>query len=152
MAIRQVSVYVENKAGRLCEIIRILRDANITIMAHSLEDEKEYGVFRMIVPVPEKVVELLKFKGFSARLTNVVAVLVSDQPGGFHALLEALAENGIDFTYTYSIGHTKGGKAVNILHPADVEKTEMFLTEKGFDVLSETDLITLYEEEEGSAQ
>jgi len=144
MAVLQVSVYVENKLGRLREITQVLADAGISIMTHSLEDEKGYGVFRMIVPTPQKVEKMLKTRGFSVRLTKVVAVLVPDVPGGFHQLLEVLAEEKIDFSYTYAIGHTKTGKAVNILYPVEVEKAETLLIKNGFEVLSEEALLQLF--------
>lgn len=113
---KQISVFIENKLGRLKEVTEILADAGVDIIAHSLTDTTDFGVLRMVVDQADHASKALKYQGFVASIAEVVAVEVEDRPGGFHGLLCVLAEGGLNFNYTYSIGHSKSGKAVNIFH------------------------------------
>ena len=127
MTIRQLSVYVENKAGRFKEITGILTSASINIIAHALLDTRDFGVLRMIVDTPERAVDILKTQGFVVNLNHVLGVLVDDRPGGFDQLLAVLAKKKISFNYTYSIGQLDTKKAVIILHVDDRETAERLL-------------------------
>jgi len=145
MSVTQVSVFVENRYGRLKEVTEILSGAGINIIAHALLDTTEFGVLRMIVDSPEKAVELLKFRGFAVRVNEVTAVLVDDRPGGFDRLLALLASHEINFSYTYSIGHTAPGQAVNIMHFENSEQAGAVLKEKGATLLTLDDLVRFWQ-------
>jgi len=144
MCIRQVSVYVENRCGRLQEITEILSNAAVNIIAHALLDTRDFGVLRMIVDRPETAVEILKTQGFVVNTNDVVAVLVEDRPGGFNRLLALLSDHQINFNYTYSIGHTAEKRAVNIIHFDEPERAVEVLTAGGVTVAGNGELAAFW--------
>ncbi len=101
MKVEQLSIFLENKVGRLAEITRALRDAGINIRALSLADTSEFGILRLIVDDIEKGKNALKSKGFTVGVTNVVAAEVSHTPGGLDDVLQILGSNGINVEYMY---------------------------------------------------
>ena len=115
MLVKQVSAFIENKAGRLSEIADVLANNNIDISALSLADAAEYGILRMIVNKPEQAVEVLRESGIVCRITTTLAVAIDDVPGGFAKTLHILTDAGIEVKYMYAgIGHTTG-KALMIV-------------------------------------
>ena len=102
MKIRQISVFLENKVGRVGEITRILGDNNINIRALSLADTSDFGILRMIVDDIEKALKALRGRGIIVKETAVVAVEVPDKPGGLTAVLDILTDNGINVEYMYA--------------------------------------------------
>jgi hypothetical protein len=132
---KQISVFIENKLGRLKEVTEILADAGVNIIAHSLTDTTDFGVLRMVVDQADHASKALKYQGFVASIADVVAVEVEDRPGGFHHLLCILAEGGLNFNYTYSIVHSRGGKAVNIFHFDRPEEAIAVLKRSGVAVI-----------------
>ena len=82
MLVKQISVFLENKSGRLAEVTRILGENNINISALSIADTTDFGILRLILNNPEKAEEALKENGFTVSCTNVIAIGVSDRPGG----------------------------------------------------------------------
>jgi len=114
MGVQQLSVFLENKAGRLSEVTGILAEAGINIRALSLADTSDFGVLRLIVDQGEKALDALKFNGFSVAITDVVAVQVDDQPGGLHRILGLLHEARINVEYMYAFVHQSGRHAVMI--------------------------------------
>lgn len=115
MFIKQVSVFVENTTGRLAEITRALADSNIDLKAASIAETVDFGILRFIVENPAEAVAILKDKGFTASVTDVVAVELSDKPGGFADVLEVLAKENVDVNYIYSAIHSKKGTAMIVL-------------------------------------
>ena len=107
MKAEQISVFLENRAGRLAEVTRSLREAGINIRALSLADTSDFGILRLIVSEPEKAKEILKDRGFTLGRTSVVAVQVNDQPGGLDSILELVSENGINVEYMYAFVHSQ---------------------------------------------
>lgn len=102
MIAEQISIFLENKAGRLSEVTRALSEAGINIRALSLADTSDFGILRIIVTDHERAKEILKAKGFTLGRTSVVAVEVEDRPGGLHNILELLSANGINVEYMYA--------------------------------------------------
>jgi hypothetical protein len=94
MQVEQISVFLENRAGRLAEVSAILAEAEVNIRALSLADTSDFGVLRLIVDNNEKAIETLKKAGFTVGKTNVVAVEVEDRPGGLHKILDVLFKSG----------------------------------------------------------
>jgi hypothetical protein len=135
MSLQQVSVFIENKCGRLQEITEILANAGINIIAHALLDTMNFGIVRLIVDAPDKAVATLKNQGLVVSTNEVLAVLVADQPGGFNRLLKTMADHGMAFNYTYSIGHTADRQAVNIFHFDDLGRTGAILREAGVQMI-----------------
>src|SRR5512143_764081 len=100
--VEQIYVFLENKAGRLAEVTRILGDAGINIRALSLADTSDFGILRLIVNDREKANAVLKENGFTVSKTEVVAVEVPDRPGGLSQILQTLDNNSINVEYMYA--------------------------------------------------
>ena len=119
MLVKQISVFIVNKKGRLVEIADILAKNEIDISALSLADTDEYGVLRMIVSDPHKAKEVLLETGVVGKVTEALAVAIDDRPGGFAEALHILTDNEIEIKYMYAcISHYKG-KAIMILSVDD---------------------------------
>lgn len=110
----QLSIFLENRAGRLAEVTKSLSDAGINIRALSLADTSDFGILRLIVSDFEKARQVLKEKGFTVGRTSVVAVAVPDRPGGLHELLELFGKNGINVEYMYAFVQQSGAHATII--------------------------------------
>ena len=114
MIVEQISLFIENKAGRLQDIADVLVKNNIDISALSLADTDEYGVLRMIVSDPYKAKEVLGNHGVVGKVTDVLAIAFEDQPGGFSSALKVLTDNNIDIKYMYACVARDSGKAIMI--------------------------------------
>jgi hypothetical protein len=101
MKVEQLSIFLENKAGRMAEVTAALAEAGINIKALSLADTSEFGILRLIVDKIEEAQTLLKDKGFTIGRTGVVAVEVSHSPGGLDKILRLLEKQGINVEYMY---------------------------------------------------
>ncbi len=122
MKVEQISIFVENKTGRLLAISEILAKNNIDISALSLADTEEYGVLRMIVSDPHKAKVVLNEAGIICKVTEVLAVAIDDVPGGFYNALKTLSENGVDVKYMYALVSHEKGKAIMILSVDDIDR------------------------------
>lgn len=114
MKAEQISIFLENRAGRLEEVTRILAEANINIRALSLADTSDFGILRLIVSDHEKAKAALKENGFTVGRNAVVAVKVPDKPGGLHSILNLLNGNNINVEYMYAFVHQSERAAVII--------------------------------------
>jgi hypothetical protein len=109
MKIKQLSVFLENKPGALSAPCRLLAKADINIQTCSLADTREFGILRLVVEDTDKARRLLQRNGFAVKVTEVIALEVTDEPGGLAAILDALEGTGINVEYAYSLsGRTKG--------------------------------------------
>ncbi len=135
MKAEQISIFIENKSGRLAEITRILGDAGINIRALSLADTSDFGILRLIVNDTEKAKQILKDKGFTVNKTEVVAVEVPDTPGGLANILQSLDTDSINVEYMYAFVERSGGNAVIIFRFDETDKAINSLTRNGFSVL-----------------
>ncbi|MCL1985301.1 MAG: ACT domain-containing protein [Betaproteobacteria bacterium] len=115
MKVEQLSIFLENKAGRLAEVTHALREAHINIRALSLADTSEFGILRLIVNDHEKAQTVLKAQGFTVGRTSVVAVGVEDQPGGLDSILHLLSKNGINVEYMYAFVQAGSKNATLVL-------------------------------------
>lgn len=100
--IKQISIFSENKPGRLAAVAKAMRDERINILAFSIAEGAGYGVIRLIVDVPEKALERLAKEGFMVRFTDVIAVEMADKPGGLYDLTEMLADASVNIEYAYA--------------------------------------------------
>lgn len=114
MKVEQISVFLENKAGRLAEVTRTLADAKINIRALSLADTSDFGILRLIVSDHERAKAVLKENGFTVGRTTVVAVEVEDVPGGLNHILSTLSSNGVNVEYMYAFVQQGGTNATLI--------------------------------------
>ena len=114
MEIKQISVFFENKPGRLGEATKVLADAKINLRAISIADTAEFGILRLIADDHEKAAEALKSAGFTARITNVAAVEIEDKPGSLAKGMDIFRQANINIEYLYASLEGKEGKAVVI--------------------------------------
>lgn len=143
MKVEQISIFIENKSGRLAEITRILGDAGINIRALSLADTSDFGILRLIVDNVETAKTVLKDKGFTVSKTEVVAVEVPDRPGGLSSLLHTLDTNQINVEYMYAFVERCGGNAVIIFRFDETDKAIDTLKGSGFNILKGERLYSL---------
>lgn len=136
MQIQQLSIFIENKSGRLAEITEVLAAADIDIRAISVADTSDFGILRLIVNRPDDAVSALKKAGLTVSLTNVIAMGIDDVPGAFSKAMRTLADNGIDVEYMYAFISRKSGKAYVILRVKDSKKAVDALTAGGIQILT----------------
>ena len=137
--IEQLSVFLENKSGRLAELARVLGDAGINMHALMVADTEEFGVVRIICDHPARAREVLGSAGFGVSTTPVVAVEIPDHPGGLADVLEKLGSTGMNVEYAYCFVGLRGRAAVDVLK-VDDEAAAGVLREAGFPVLEPSDL------------
>lgn len=136
MQIQQISIFVENKSGRLAEITEALAAAKVDIRPVSIADTSDFGILRLIVDKPKEAVEALKAAGLTASLTSVIAMGIDDQPGEFAKALRVLADNKIGVEYMYAFISREHGKAFVILRVDDSERAVAVLKEHQITILS----------------
>ena len=143
MKVEQISVFLENRAGRLAEVTRTLAENNVNIRALSLADTSDFGILRLIVTDNEKAKEALKAKGFTVGRTNVVAAEVGDNPGGLHNILEMLAVGNVNMEYMYAFVTQSGHNAVLVFRFDQTDKAIEVLRSNGVRILSGEELYAL---------
>ena len=131
MTVKQISVFLENKPGQLHDVTGILEQKAVNIRAITVAETADYGIIRLIVEEADKAMEILKSQGFLARLSEVVAVVVPDRPGGLANVLELMYGAGINIEYMYSVFGKVEGEAVMIFKVNDTEKFKALLSENG---------------------
>ena len=142
MKVEQLSIFLENKAGRLAEVTNILDEAGINIMALSLADTSEYGILRLIVNDHEKAQAALKAKGFTVGRTGVVAVEVDHNPGGLNKILQILEQKGINVEYMYGFPY-QGAAAIMLFRFDRSELAVEVLQQNGVRVFSGKDICVM---------
>ncbi len=140
MAINQISVFLENRAGQLAEITRVLGDNAIDMRAISIAETADYGVLRIIVDDADKATSVLLSHGYILSMTPVTVVAVPDQAGGLAPVLEALAEGNLDIEYMYSLFTHREGKAYMVFRIADEAKFINLLTAHGVSLADKEEL------------
>jgi len=135
MRVEQISVFLENKAGRLAEVSRILAEAGINIRALSLADTSDFGILRLIVNDNNKAKDALKQHGFTVGKTDVVAVEVEDRPGGLNKILDCLYKSNVNVEYMYAFVQQSGDNAVIIFRFDNLDEAVRVLTENGVKVI-----------------
>jgi len=135
MTVKQISIFLENKAGRLAEVTRVLGDNGINIRALSIADTADFGILRLIVNQPEKAKEVLKLEGFMVSETEVIAVEVPDEPGGLAGVLETMKSTGINIEYCYAFVGTASDGALVLFRVESPDEAITALQEKGISIL-----------------
>jgi hypothetical protein len=138
MITHQLSVFLENKSGRLTEVLEALGGENIRIKALSVADTAEFGILRLIVSDPEKARELLKKKSFSVNLTEVISVIVPNEAKHYAKILRILSDLGISVEYTYAF--SVGDKSIIILRCSNTEEAIKALKSHEMELLRASDL------------
>jgi hypothetical protein len=135
MRAEQISVFIENKAGRLCEVTGILAENGVNIRALALADTSDFGVLRLIVDNSEKAKEALKRAGLTVGKTDVLAVEVPDRPGGLHHILNLLQAARINVEYMYAFVQQSGNNAVMIFRFDNTEEAMKVMQANGVRVI-----------------
>jgi len=143
MRVEQISIFLENKAGRLAEVSRVLSEAGVNIRALSLADTSDFGILRLIVDNNDKAKAALKERGFTVGKTDVVAVEVEDRPGGLNHILDILSQQNINVEYMYAFVQHSGKDAVIIFRFDDIDMAVKLLQENNVKVLEGKTVYTL---------
>lgn len=137
MALKQVSIFLENKQGRLWKALKILKNENIDIRALSISDTSDFGILRMIVTDPKKAKEALEEERFAVSIAEVLAIEVADQPGGLEEALGLLNENDINVEYIYAFVEKKTSNALVVLRTDQNDKSKEILKENNFSIIED---------------
>ena len=144
MKVNQLSVFLENKSGRLARVTKVLGENNINIRALSIADTTDFGILRLIVNKPGETYDILKSEGFVVSQTEVIAVCIPDKPGGLGGVLAVLEGAQINIEYLYAfVGNTNTKNALVIFRVEDCDRAVEVLKEKGVQVVNEENVYSL---------
>lgn len=143
MSVRQISVFLENKAGRLADVAKVLGENNIDISALSIADTTHFGILRLIVNNPDRAEQVLRESGFTVSSSPVLAIAVDDEPGALSKALEALTTNGIGVDYIYAFVGKTQNKALVIFRVENTETASEILRQAGILVLKDEEVYSL---------
>lgn len=138
MIIHQLSVFLENKSGRLTEVLETLGNENIRITALSVADTSEFGILRILVPDPAKAKDILKKQDFTVNITEVISVMAPNEAKHYARILKILSDLDISVEYTYAF--SVGDKSIIILRCSDTEKAIVALKSHELELLRASDL------------
>lgn len=138
--ITQLSIFLENRLGRLLEVVSLLGENNINIRALSLADKSSYGILRIIVDKRKQAIGILKSNNFSVNETNVIAAEVDDKPGGLASVLKVFVDNGINVEYMYAFVEKTGEKALVVFRVENPDKGEEILKKNNIKILNESEI------------
>ena len=141
MKIRQLSVFLENRVGRLSEVCRTLAENDINIIASSLADTSDFGIFRMIVNKPEEAKKVLKKNNFTVLENDVIALDIKDKPGGLADVLEILEKNNVNIEYLYVLARREPGKITFIFRFENIDRAISVLLENNIKVYKNIEII-----------
>lgn len=142
MVAKQLSVFIENRKGRLGEVLEVLKNNNVNILSLSLADTAEYGLLRLIVDNPEKGKEKLVEEGFSTMLTDVLVIKIRHESGSLQSFLSVISAKDISVEYMYGLS-IDGEDASVVLKTSDLKKALAVIAENGIDTLSGEDIAKL---------
>lgn len=141
MTVHQLSVFVENKSGTLLQVLELLKEAGIQLIASTISDTVEYGIYRIICSEPQRAYETLKKAGISANISDVFAITLDNQPGRAADAIRSFTNAGIGISYLYSF--LLGGKGILVFRTDNTEKTREVILSNGLSYVEEKDLITM---------
>lgn len=129
---KQLSIFIENKRGTLLAVLNALKEAGIQIIASTISDTQDFGIYRIICDNPERAFIVLKEQGITATLTDVFAIQLEDKPGEAARVLAIFAEAGISIAYMYSF--LLSGKGILVFRTTDTDKTKQVIKEKALQI------------------
>ena len=141
MIIKQLSVFLEDRSGRLTDLTQILSEHEINITALSVAETADYGIVRMVVGKPDIAQEFLRKAGFSVRLTDVVCVNMPDRPGALHEVLKILANNNVNVDYMYAFSNKD--VALGVIRAANIDNVIEVLEQNQMQLLRQSDIYQL---------
>ena len=140
MVIKQISVFVENKEGRIKKALDTLTENNINIKALSIADTSKYGILRLIVSDNEKAIESLENDGFVVRENDVIILSISDEPNGLNSILEILDKNEINLEYLFAFSTNASNKAIVVMRLENINEAIDILKENNAELLEKEDI------------
>lgn len=143
MKTNQISVFIENRSGRLAKITTALGNAGVNIRAMSLADTSDFGILRLIVNNTEKAKETLRDHGFTVRISEVIAVAIPDSPGALGNLLSIMEHAGLNVEYMYAFVQKSMDQAIIIFYFDDTDKAIETLLENDINVVEEKTLLSM---------
>ena len=138
--IKQLSLFVENRPGRMAKVSKTLSDAGVNIRAMTIAEAGDFGVIRMVVDDPENGYKVLHDNGFTVSTTDVLAVEMKDTPGGLYEIVNTLGENNINVDYAYAFVTAKAQKAMLILRVDNIVKARQALSAKGVKIATKEEI------------
>ena len=142
MAIQQISVFVENKQGKLVETIKIMADNGINIRAMSIADTKDFGILRMITSDNAKTKEVLS-DNTVVNTTDVIAVKMADTPGALYKVMDILSSAGVNIEYLYAFTASDALGAYVVFRVDDVPHAQKLMDDNGMQSLNDEDIVNL---------
>lgn len=143
MKVEQISIFIENKSGRLAEVSGVLGDAGVNIRALSLADTSDFGILRLIVNDTDKAFKVLREQNFTVSKTEVIGVEVPDSPGGLSSILQILDKNDVNVEYMYAFVERSGDNAVIIFRFDDVDAAIKVLSDNGVKIIAGSKLTAI---------
>lgn len=140
MPIKQISVFLENKCGRLACVTRVIGNHDINIRAFSIADTTDFGILRLIVNRPEDAFKALRKEGFTVRLTDVIAVQIPDRPGGLADILDLMQDAGVNIEYMYAFVAKVSLDALAVFRVENPQVAVKLLQEKGLKILDDEEI------------
>lgn len=140
MNISQLSIFLENKPGRLQNVLKILADRKINIKTLTIAEVNDFGIVRMIVNKPDDAHAALRAGNITCSVTDVLAVGINDTPGALFSLIDTFAKREINIEYMYAFTEKAGDKAVMILRFDDIELAKKALLEEGYTIMKKSDI------------
>ena len=138
MFVKQLSVFIENREGRLEQVTDVLKTQNINILSLSMADTTEYGMLRMVVSNPEVAKKALREEGFSAMLTDVLAVKLEDKVGELHKMTHILCSQGLNIEYMYALASSN--RRAMIVKASDGETAAKAVVDGGLELYSNEEM------------
>ena len=139
MRIKQLSIFIENQSGTLIRVLELLGKAHIQMIACTIADTAEYGIFRIICSEPDRACAALKEAGVAVAISEVFAIEMNDRPGGAADAVKAFSNAGIEITYMYAF--LLDGKGIMIIRTDETEKAREVIKSQGLPYLCEKDFI-----------
>ncbi|OQY31358.1 MAG: amino acid-binding protein [Spirochaetaceae bacterium 4572_59] len=136
MKVKQISVFLENKNGRLAEVTRILSEGNISLRALTIADTADFGILRIISEQPDKTLELLKEHNLTARVTEVIGVRLGDKPGALHEVMEVFEKNKVNIEYLYSTLMVQDDQVVIMFKVEDIDYGLEIIKNNGMEAIT----------------
>lgn len=140
MIIKQLSVFVENRTGRMAEITQVIGDAGVDIRALSLADTSDFGILRLIVDKPDLAFEAFRAAGITVSLTDVIAVSIEDKPGAFARAIKIMSDAGIGIEYMYAFNSRSKSNALVIMRIENIDEGIETIRKSGIRVLDSNEI------------
>ncbi len=140
VAIKQISIFMENKPGRMARVAKALADANVNIRVLTIAEAGDFGVVRMVVDDTDRGYKVLRDEGFTVSVTEVLAVEIKDSPGGLYEIANSLGMNNINVEYAYAFVTAKAERAMLILRVDDISGATRVLSEAGIKLATKAEI------------